>query len=119
MYIMGDNPMVASPDTTTVEAGLRNLDFLVVQELFMSETARLADVVLPAAAFAEKDGTFTNTERRVQLLRKAVEAPGEARPDWRIVCDSDSLGPSDDIPQHSGHYGRDRLAGAGLRGHPP
>jgi formate dehydrogenase alpha subunit len=93
MYIMGDNPMVASPDTTTVEAGLRNLDFLVVQELFMSETARLADVVLPAAAFAEKDGTFTNTERRVQLLRKAVEAPGEARPDWRIVCDvSTALG---------------------------
>ena len=59
----------------------------------MSETARLADVVLPAAAFAEKDGTFTNTERRVQLLRKAVEAPGEARPDWQIVCDvSTALG---------------------------
>jgi predicted molibdopterin-dependent oxidoreductase YjgC len=85
--------MVASPDTGTVEAGLRNLDFLVVQELFMSETAALADVVLPAAAFAEKDGTFTNTERRVQLLRKAVEAPGHARPDWQIVCEiSTALG---------------------------
>ncbi len=93
MYIMGDNPMVASPDTGTVEAGLRNLDFLVVQELFMSETAALADVVLPAAAFAEKDGTFTNTERRVQLLRKAVEAPGQTRPDWQIVCEiSTALG---------------------------
>lgn len=87
MYIMGDNALAASPDTTEVEKGLRNLDFLVVQDIFMSDTAKLADVVLPAAAFAEKEGTFTNTERRVQLLNKAVEPPGEARPDWKIVCD--------------------------------
>jgi formate dehydrogenase major subunit len=87
MYIMGDNALRASPDTATVEKGLRNLEFLVVQDIFMSETAKLADVVLPAAAFAEKEGTFTNTERRIQRLNKAAEPPGEARPDWQIVCD--------------------------------
>jgi formate dehydrogenase alpha subunit len=87
MYIMGDNAMGASPDTAAVERGLRNLEFLVVQDIFMSNTAKLADVVLPAAAFAEKEGTFTNTERRVQLLQKAVDPPGEARPDWQIICD--------------------------------
>ena len=87
MYIMGENPMGSSPDLAEVEQGLRNLELLVVQDLFLSETAALADVVFPVASFAEKDGTFTNTERRVQLLRKAVEPPGEARPDWRIVCD--------------------------------
>lgn len=87
MYIMGDNAIAASPDTAAVEKGLANLDFLVVQDIFMSDTAKLADVVLPAAAFAEKEGTFTNTERRVQLLQKAVEPPGAARPDWQIVCD--------------------------------
>ncbi|WP_170162604.1 formate dehydrogenase subunit alpha [Methylocystis hirsuta] len=87
MYIMGDNAIGASPDMTAVEKGLRNLEFLVVQDIFMSDTAKAADVVLPAAAFAEKEGTFTNTERRVQLLNKAVDPPGEARPDWQIVCD--------------------------------
>ena len=70
-----------------MEHGLKQLDFLVVQDLFLSDTAALADVVLPAASFAEKDGTFTNTERRVQLLRPAVSPPGEARPDWKIICD--------------------------------
>jgi formate dehydrogenase alpha subunit len=87
MYVMGDNPVGASPDKHAVEKGLKNLEFLVVQDLFLSETAALADVVLPAAAFPEKEGTFTNTERRVQLLNKAVEPPGEARADWEIVCD--------------------------------
>ena len=65
----------------------RKLDFLVVQDIFLTETARLADVVLPSACFAEKDGTFSNTERRVQRVRKAVDPPGEARDDWRILCD--------------------------------
>ena len=65
----------------------RNLDFLVVQDLFLHETAQIADVVLPAASFAEKDGTFTNSERRVQRVRKAVEPVGDSRPDWEIVCD--------------------------------
>ena len=87
MYIMGENPMGSSPDITEVEHGLKNLEFFAVQDLFLSETAALADVVFPAASFAEKDGTFTNTERRVQLVRKAVEPPGEARADWEIICD--------------------------------
>lgn len=87
MYIMGENPMGSSPDISEVELGLKRLEFLVVQDLFMSETAKLADVVFPAAGFAEKEGTFTNTERRVQLLRKALPVPGEARADWEIICD--------------------------------
>ncbi|MEQ1711422.1 MAG: molybdopterin-dependent oxidoreductase, partial [Hyphomicrobium sp.] len=87
MYIMGENPMGSSPDLAEVEHGLKALDFLVVQDMFLSETAALADVVLPVASFAEKDGTFTNTERRVQLIRPAVPPPGEARPDWQVVCD--------------------------------
>jgi formate dehydrogenase alpha subunit len=87
LYIMGENPMVSDPDLRHVEEGLRNLDFLVVQDIFLTETAQLADVVLPAACFAEKDGTFTNTERRVQRVRKGVEPPGEARADWEIIAD--------------------------------
>ena len=65
---------------------LKHLDFLVVQDIFLTETAQLADVVLPSACFAEKDGTFSNTERRVQRVRKAVTPPGEARDDWWIIC---------------------------------
>jgi len=87
IYIMGENPMLSDPDINHVEAALRKLDFLVVQDIFLSETAALADVVLPAVGFAEKDGTFTNTERRVQRVRKAVDAPGQARQDWRILCE--------------------------------
>jgi formate dehydrogenase major subunit len=87
LYIMGENPMVSDPDITHVEASLKNLDFLVVQDIFLTETARLADVVLPAVSFAEKDGTFTNTERRVQRVRKAVEPVGQSRPDWEILAD--------------------------------
>jgi formate dehydrogenase major subunit len=86
LYIMGENPMMSDPDIHHVEEGLKNLDFLVVQDIFMTETAGIADVVLPSACFAEKDGTFTNTERRVQLVRKAVEPPGEARSDCEIIC---------------------------------
>jgi formate dehydrogenase alpha subunit len=87
LYIMGENPVVSDPDAHHVIEGLKSLDFLVVQDIFLNRTARLAHVVLPAACFAEKDGTFTNTERRVQLVRKAVEPPGDARPDWQILCD--------------------------------
>jgi len=87
LYIMGENPMVSDPDLKHVEEGLKNLDFLVVQDIFLTETAQLADVVLPAASFAEKDGTFTNTERRVQRVRKGVEPPGQARTDWEIIAD--------------------------------
>jgi len=87
LYIMGENPMVSDPDLNHVEESLANLDFLVVQDIFLTETAQLADVVLPAASFAEKDGTFTNTERRVQRVRKGVEPPGQARTDWEIIAD--------------------------------
>jgi len=87
MYIMGENPMVTDPDLHHVEESLKRLDFLVVQDIFLTETARFAHVVLPGAAWAEKNGTFTNTERRVQLVRKAVEPPGQAREDWQIICD--------------------------------
>lgn len=129
MYIMGENPMGSSPDIDEVEHGLKNLDFLVVQDLFLSETAALADVVFPVASFAEKDGTFTNTERRVQLLRKAVDPPGDARPDWQVVCDvSTAMGYpmsypgtaaimeeiASLVPSYAG-IRHDRLAGSGLQ----
>ena len=87
LYIMGENPMLSDPDLDHVEASLKHLDILVVQDIFLTETAELADVVLPSACFAEKDGTLTNTERRVQRIRKAVDPPGEARPDWQIIAD--------------------------------
>jgi formate dehydrogenase alpha subunit len=87
MYVVGENPMLSEPDLGHAREALEHLDFLIVQDLFLTETAQLADVVLPAACFAEKDGTFTNTERRVQLVRKAVEPPGEARVDWEIIAD--------------------------------
>ena len=86
IYVMGENPMLSDPDTTHVGEALRALDFLVVQDIFLTETAQLADVVLPAAAAAEKDGTFTNTDRRVQRVRQAVEPPGQARADWQSIC---------------------------------
>jgi len=87
LYVMGENPMLSDPDVTHVEEALKKLDLLVVQDIFLTETAQLADVVLPAVGFAEKDGTFTNTERRVQRLRKAIDPPGVARLDWEITCD--------------------------------
>jgi formate dehydrogenase alpha subunit len=87
LYIIGENPLVSDPDLNHCEKSLKNLDFLVVQDIFMTETAQLADVVLPSACFAEKDGTFANTDRRVQLVRKAVEPPGQAWDDWKITCE--------------------------------
>jgi len=87
LYIIGENPLVSDPDLNHAEKSLKNLDFLVVQDIFLTETAELADVVLPSACYAEKDGTFSNTERRVQRIRKAVEPPGESRPDWDIICE--------------------------------
>ncbi len=87
MYIMGENPALSDPDTTHVVEALEMLDFLVVQDIFLSETAKLADVVLPAVSSAERDGTFTNTERRVQRIRKAIEPIGQAKPDWLIVTE--------------------------------
>ncbi len=87
MYIFALNPVVSYPDSNHVMRSLEKLDFLVVQDIFMTETAKYADVILPGVSFAEKDGTFTSGERRVNRVRKAVEPPGEARPDWEIFVD--------------------------------
>ncbi len=117
IYIMGENPMVSDPDINHVRKALTNLDFLVVQDIFLTETAELADVVLPAASFAEKDGTFTNTERRVQRVRKAINPLGDSKPDWQIImelmnrlgCNKKYLHPSEimeeirtAVPQYGG-----------------
>ncbi len=87
MYVIGENPLLSEPDLHHAEKALGQLDFLVVQDLFMHETAERAHVFLPAAAFAEKEGTFTNSERRVQRVRAALAPPGDARPDWWITCE--------------------------------
>ena len=85
LYIIGENPMTSDPDLNHVRYSLQNTEFIVLQELFFSETAQFADVIFPAASFAEKDGTVTNTERRIQRVRKAVDPPGEAMPDHWII----------------------------------
>jgi predicted molibdopterin-dependent oxidoreductase YjgC len=87
LFILGENPLLSDPDSNQVRQELQHLDLLVVQDLFLSETAELAHVVLPGVSFAEKDGTFTNTERRVQRVRKAIEPVGNARQDWEIISD--------------------------------
>jgi predicted molibdopterin-dependent oxidoreductase YjgC len=87
MYIMGENPILSDPEVSHAEHWFRALDFLAVQDLFLTETARYADVVLPGASFAEKDGTYVNTERRIQLSKKAVNPPGQARGDLDIVIE--------------------------------
>ena len=87
MYITGENPLLSEPDLHHAEETFNKLDFLIVQDIFMHETAEIADVVLPATSFAEKDGTFTNSERRVQRVRKAIDPVGDSRPDWVIIKD--------------------------------
>ncbi len=97
MYIVGENPILSDPDAGHVEEALKRAELVVVQDIFLTPTAELAHVVLPAASFAEKDGTVTNTERRVMRVRKAVDPPGEARTDWEILMDlSNRLGYSMD-----------------------
>jgi len=130
LYIMGENPMMSDPNTNHVRDSLEELELLIVQDIFLTETAALADVVLPAAAFAEKDGTFTNTERRVQRVRQVFDPPGDARADWQILCQIakamgasgwDYTSPSEVMeeiaavtPSYRGiHY--DRLEGGGLQ----
>ena len=129
LYVMGENPMLSDPDVNHVEQALARLELLVVQDIFLTETARLADVVLPASGFAEKDGTFTNTERRVQRVRKAIDPPGQARTDWHILCDlarrmgyemsyADASGIQDEIAALTPSYGGityDRLEGGSLQ----
>ena len=86
LYIMGENPMLSDPDLTHVKHALEAVEFMVVQDIFLTETAELADVVLPATCYAERDGTQTSTERRVQKWRKAQDPPGEAKLDWEIIA---------------------------------
>ncbi len=85
MYIVGENPVTSEPDTENIKNALKSLDFLVVQDIFLSETAEIADVVLPGCSYAEKDGTFANSERRIQRVRKAINPVGESKPDWLIT----------------------------------
>ncbi len=87
LYVLGENPVVSDPDVNHVIKALKKAEFLVVQDIFLTATAELADVVLPGVSFAEKDGTFSNTERRVTRVRQAVEPSGEARQDWQIIQD--------------------------------
>lgn len=87
MFLVGENPLVSEPDLITVENGIKNLEFLVISDIFFTKTCERADIVLPAACYAEKDGTVTNTERRVQKLHKAVDPPGIAKPDWQIITE--------------------------------
>ena len=87
LYILGEDPIMSDPDSSHIRHCLEMCEFILLQEIFPSETAPYADVILPGANFAEKTGTFTNTERRVQMVHKAVEPPGEARPDWEITAD--------------------------------
>jgi predicted molibdopterin-dependent oxidoreductase YjgC len=84
---MGENPMMSEPNLNLTRHHMEQLEFIVAQDLFINESGAFADIFLPAAAWAEKDGTFTNTDRRVQRVRKAVEPPGSARADWQIICD--------------------------------
>lgn len=86
IYIIGENPVLSEPQAKHAEEALQKLELLVVQDIFLTETAQLAHVVLPGVTFAEKDGTFTNTERRVQRVRQAIEPMGNAKPDWWITC---------------------------------
>lgn len=87
LYVIGEDPVISEPNQSSTIKALKNLEFLVVQDIFMSETAKYADVILPATSFAEKDGTFTNTERRVQRVRKAIDLVGNTRPDWQITSE--------------------------------
>lgn len=129
MYIMGENPVLSDPDANHVEEALNRLDFLIVQDIFLTKTAEYADLVLPAATFAEKEGTFTNTERRVQRVRKAVESPGECRSDWEIIRDlanrmghawnyensRDIMEEINDVAPHYGGITYERLEEEGLQ----
>jgi len=87
MLIMGENPALSDPNTHHAREALARLEFLAVEDIYLTETAEFADVVLPAASFFEKTGTYTNTDRRVQVGRPVLDPPGEARPDWQVLCD--------------------------------
>lgn len=129
LVVLGENPVVSDPDSLHVEKALKAVDFLLVIDIFRTPTVELADVVLPGTSFAEKDGTFTNTERRVQMVRKAIEPLGDSKPDWEIIqelssrfgypMDFDSpQAIQDEIAKLTPSYGGityDRLQGEGLQ----
>ena len=100
MYILGENPFISDPNSNKVRRALASLDFLVVQDIFLTETAEFADVVLPAGSYFEKTGAYTNTDRRVQLGRRVLDPPGDARQDWQIICD---IGRRMGVPMQYGH----------------
>ena len=87
MWIVGENPFLSDPDSSHVEEALKAIDLLIVQEIFPTDTSAMATIVLPAATFAEKEGTFTNTERRIQRVRKVLDPVAQAKPDWWILCE--------------------------------
>jgi formate dehydrogenase alpha subunit len=130
LYLVGENPVLTDADAGRIREALEKLDFFIAQDIFLSEAAELADVVLPGASFAEKDGTFTNTERRVQLVRQAIPPLASSRPDWQITCQIaqrmgskgfDFESPSqimDEIARLTPSYGGisfERLEGSGLQ----
>ena len=86
LYLVGENPVLSEANSKHVKDAIKKLEFMVVQDIFLSETAKFADIILPATTFAEKDGTFTNTDRRIQRIRKAIKPVGNSKPDWQIVC---------------------------------
>ncbi len=106
LYVLGENPMISDPDLNHVRAALESCEFLVVQDIFPTETAQLADVILPGTTFVERDGTFTGTDRRIQLVRQAIEPLGDSRPDWAIIADlaRRMADPGNDAPFASWEY---------------
>ncbi len=111
-FVMGEDIVLSEPNVAKLEEGLNNIDFLVMQDIYLNETARFADVILPAACFAEKEGVFTNSERRVQRVRKGIEPPGEARADWEILQDlANACGGSWDF-EHPGQVYAEMVADA-------
>ena len=116
MYMMGENPFLSDPNINKVRKALAALEFLVVQDIFLTETAEFADVVLPATSYLEKEGTYTNTDRRVQIGRKVLDAPGEARLDWHIIQDiSNRIGLRDELRVVARDLRRARVGDAQLR----
>ena len=116
MYMMGENPFLSDPNINKVRKALSALDFLVVQDIFLTETAEFADVILPATSYLEKDGTYTNTDRRVQLGRKVLDPPGDARLDWEVVQDiANRIGLDWNYSSLPGDLRGDRLGDAELR----
>ena len=108
LYVLAENPMLSDPDLNHVREALERCEFLVVQDIFPTETVQLADVVLPGVSFAERDGTFTGTDRRIQRVRKAIEPLGSSRPDWAIIIDlAQRLNGSQSTGRESGRYGWD------------